>query len=62
MQKRLNSYGVWWGNLKKRDYLESSDINEDNIKIDLKRNEMAWTGFIWLTIGTVVNYKPNDTA
>jgi len=25
---------------------------EDNIKMDLKRNVGAWTGLIWLRIGT----------
>lgn len=36
--------------------------DDDDIKMDLKqtRDGKAWTGFIWLTIGTVVPYNPHD--
>jgi hypothetical protein len=34
--------------------LEDPDVvGEDNMKVDLKRHGMAWTGLIWLRIGRV---------
>jgi hypothetical protein len=44
----------WWRDLRERDQLEDSDVDE---KIILKwifriKDGEAWTGLIWLEIGT----------
>jgi len=46
--------GFWWGNLRERDYLEDPGVRwEDNIKMDFQEmGRGAWTGLIWLKIGT----------
>jgi hypothetical protein len=45
--------GFWWGNLKE-DRLEDPFVSERIILkwISDKLGEGAWTGLIWLTIGT----------
>ena len=52
-------YGVevhtefWWGNMKERDHLEDPDLDRRIIlKRTLKKWDRAWTGLIWLRIGT----------
>jgi hypothetical protein len=41
--------GFWWGHLRERDHLE------DLVKLIFKgQAEDAWTGLIWLRIGTNV--------
>jgi hypothetical protein len=44
----------WWGNLSERDHLEDLDIDDGIILkcIFKKWNGGAWTGLIWLRIGT----------
>jgi hypothetical protein len=46
--------GFWWGNLRERNHLENPDVDERIILrwIFGKRDEEAWTGSIWLRIGT----------
>ena len=29
-------YWAWWENLKEREYLEDTSVDEDNIKLDLQ--------------------------
>jgi len=42
-----------WGNLRGRDHLGPRRRWEYNINLELKEVEWgAWTGFIWLQIGT----------
>ena len=46
--------GFWWGNLRERDHLEDPD-RDGRIKlrwIFRKWDVGAWTGLIWLRIGT----------
>jgi hypothetical protein len=44
----------WWLYLKARDHLEDLGVDGDNIKMDFQEVIMvAWTGLIWLRIGTV---------
>ena len=42
--------GLWWGNLKERDYL--GDLGIDGRIILRKWDVGAWTGLIWIRIGT----------
>jgi hypothetical protein len=44
----------WWGNLRERDHLEDASINESITLqwIFKKWGGEAWTGLIWLRIGT----------
>jgi hypothetical protein len=42
----------WWVNLKGRDHLEDRYRWENNIKIYFKEDVRAWTGLIWLRVGT----------
>ena len=46
--------GFWRGNLRERDNLEDPGVRwEANIKKDLQEmGPGAWTGLIWLKIGT----------
>jgi hypothetical protein len=50
--------GFWWGHLRERDHLE--DLGADGrivLKFVFKECEgEAWTGLIWLRIGTVVGH------
>jgi len=46
--------GFWWGNLRERDHLENQGIDGRIILrwICRKWDREAWTGLIWLSIGT----------
>jgi len=44
--------GFWWGNLRERGPLEDLGLDWDNTKKNFKKLDGAWTGFIWLRIGT----------
>ena len=46
--------GVWWGNLRERDHLEVRGVDGRIILqwIFRKWNKGAWTGSVWLRIGT----------
>jgi hypothetical protein len=46
--------GFWWGNLRERDCLDDPDIDGRIILrcIFRKWDVRAWTGLIWLRIGT----------
>jgi hypothetical protein len=46
--------GFWWGDLREGDHLEDLDV-DGRIILQLifkKWTGRAWTGFIWLRIGT----------
>ena len=47
--------GFWWGNPEGKRLLARPRYRwEDNIKLDLQEVQWgAWTGLIWLRIGTV---------
>jgi hypothetical protein len=54
MRKGEAHTGFWWGKLKERDHLEDPDVDW-RIKlrwIFRKWDVGAWTGLIWLRIGT----------
>jgi len=46
--------GIWWGNLRERDCLEDTGVDGVLIiRCILRKWDVgAWTGFIWLRIGT----------
>ena len=46
--------GFWWGNLKEVDHLGDPGVDDRTILrwIFRKWNVGAWTGLIWLRIGT----------
>jgi len=45
--------GFWWGNLRERDRLDDPGIDGRILRwIFRKLNAGAWTGSIWLRIGT----------
>ena len=46
--------GFWWENLRERDHLEEPGVGGRIILkyIFEKWDERAWTGSLWLTIGT----------
>ena len=46
--------GFWWGNLRERDHSEDPGVGGMIIlrKIFRKWDVEAWTGLIWLRIGT----------
>jgi len=46
--------GFWWGNLSERDHLGDPGIDGRIILTSIFRNwdGEAWTGLIWLRIGT----------
>jgi hypothetical protein len=46
--------GVWWGDLRVGDHLEDTGVVGKIILewIFMKWDEGAWTGLIWLRIGT----------
>jgi hypothetical protein len=47
--------GCWWGDLRERDHLEDFGVDGGTILERILKNwdGEAWTGFIWLRIGTV---------
>jgi hypothetical protein len=56
--------GVWWGNLKRKDRLETLSIKRIILKLIFKGLESVCTGLIWLTgtrgkdvIKTVMNLR-----
>ena len=43
----------WWGNLRETDHLEDTSINEITLQWIFKKwGGEAWTGLVWLRIGT----------
>jgi len=44
--------GFWWGNPREGDHLEDTDVDGDDIKMDLEVGWGVWTGLICLRIGT----------
>ena len=48
--------GFWWGKVRERDHLEDPGVDgRNNIKMDPQEEGLgggAWTGLIWLGIGT----------
>ena len=45
--------GLWWEDLRERDYLEKQGVDGIILRwIFSKLDVGAWTGFIWLRIGT----------
>jgi len=42
----------WWKNPKERLHLEDPDV-DGRIILNRKKDGWAWTGLIWLRIGTV---------
>jgi len=52
--ERSDAYRVLWGNLRDKDHFEDADIDRKKFKMDLQEmGWVAWTGWIWLRIGTV---------
>jgi hypothetical protein len=46
--------GFWWGNLRKRDHMENPGVDRRILRwIFRKWDVRAWTGSMWLRIGTV---------
>ena len=54
MWERRGVYRFWWGNMKERDHLEEPDVDgRITIRRILRKCDVgAWTGLIWLRIGT----------
>ena len=46
--------GIWWGDVRESNYLQSLGVNGRIIlkRIFKKLDREAWTGLIWLGIGT----------
>jgi hypothetical protein len=45
--------GIWWGNVRKGDYLEDPGVEGRIILKGSSRSGIGtWTGSIWLRIGT----------
>jgi hypothetical protein len=57
MGEKRNAYRILVGNPEGKPPLRKPRRTwVDNIKIDLKRDTMGWTGSIWLRIGTSGGY------
>jgi hypothetical protein len=54
MGRRKANTGYWWGNRREKDHLEDPSVDGRIILrwIFRKWNVKAWTGLIWLRIGT----------
>jgi hypothetical protein len=47
----------WWGNLRERDHFEDQDLDGRIIlRWIIRKWDGAWTGLIWLRIGTGGRY------
>jgi hypothetical protein len=53
--ERRGVYGFCWENVRERDHLEDLGADGNIILrwIFMKGDEVAWTGLIWLRVGTV---------
>jgi len=51
---RMMYAGFWWGNLREMDHLEKPGLDGRIILrwVFRKWDEVAWTGLLWLRIGT----------
>ena len=54
MEERRGVYRVWWGDVMERDHLEELGIDGRILKWICNKWDVvgAWTGLIWLRIGT----------
>jgi len=45
--------GFWWGNLRERDHLEDPDLDRIILRWMFRKWDVrAWTGSMWLGIGS----------
>lgn len=51
VQKR-SAYKILYESLKERDHQETLNVDGDTIKMNLKKRQNLWTGFIWHRVGT----------
>ena len=43
--------GLWWGNLRKRDYLLDLRVDGRIILKSILKGDGVWTGLTWLRVG-----------